>query len=110
MVLGGQPLDELQHWVTDLFSAVPSGKGPRPTYFDAGMPYKVRFLCFLVSHFNGLLTVFQPCLTESGQALAGCPHIFAEAAPSGTAQSEVNCCCAKPGLKPGVCASLVDLE
>lgn len=44
MVLGGQPLDELQGWVTDLFASVPSGKGPRPTFFDAGMPYQVSIL------------------------------------------------------------------
>ena len=49
VVLGGQPLDELQHWVTDLFSSVPSGKGPRPTYFDAGMPYKVPMFSCLFS-------------------------------------------------------------
>ena len=44
VVLGGQSLDELQDWVTDLFSSVTSGKGPRPTFFDAGMPYKVCIL------------------------------------------------------------------
>lgn len=41
VVLGGQPLDELEEWVETLFSAVPSGRGLQPTYFDAGMPYKV---------------------------------------------------------------------
>ena len=40
VVLGGQGLDELEQWVTELFSAVPSGKGPRPTFFEAGMPYQ----------------------------------------------------------------------
>ena len=53
VVLGGQPLDKLQHWVADLFSAVPSGKGPRPTFFDAGMPYKVCFLS-LNGHLAGI--------------------------------------------------------
>ena len=41
VVLGGQTLEQLQQWVEDLFSAVPSGRGLQPTYFDAGMPYQV---------------------------------------------------------------------
>ena len=49
MVLGGQGLDELEQWVSDLFSAVPSGKGDRPTFFEAGMPYKVGFCLLLLS-------------------------------------------------------------
>ena len=49
VVLGGQGLDELEQWVSDLFSAVPSGKGDRPTFFEAGMPYKVGFCLLLLS-------------------------------------------------------------
>ena len=56
VVLGGQPLDELQDWVTDLFSSVPSGKGPRPTFFDAGMPYKVCILPSCMAAPQALLT------------------------------------------------------
>jgi nardilysin len=40
-VLGGEPLDRLQAWVGELFDSVPSGKGPRPSFADAGMPYEV---------------------------------------------------------------------
>lgn len=44
VVLGGQSLDELAQWAEELFSAVPSGRGLQPTYFDAGMPYQVGVL------------------------------------------------------------------
>lgn len=52
VVLGGQELDELEQWVSELFSAVPAGKGARPTFFGAGMPYQVHphplvMLCML---------------------------------------------------------------
>ena len=40
-VVGGEPLDDLQAWVTDLFSAVPCGRGPRPAFAHAGLPYEV---------------------------------------------------------------------
>lgn len=68
VVLGGQPLEELQHWVTDLFSSVPSGNGPRPTYFDAGMPYRVlsfpvRIQCVCCLHSAVYLTEAQQALT-----------------------------------------------
>ena len=55
MVLGGQELDELEHWVSDLFSSVPSGKGARPTFFGAGMPYQVPFTPFLPLPFPSAL-------------------------------------------------------
>lgn len=70
MVLGGQPLDKLQHWVTDLFSAVPSGKGPRPTFFDAGMPYKVCFLHFgshLAGGYLSLIASFVPVMPAEAE-------------------------------------------
>lgn len=44
VVLGGQPLDVLQGWVQDHFSAVPAGRGPRPVFSDAGPPFQVYFL------------------------------------------------------------------
>lgn len=55
VVLGGQELDELEQWVSELFSAVPAGKGARPTFFGAGMPYQVHphppgMLCMLGPH------------------------------------------------------------
>eukprot|EP00208_Stichococcus_sp_RCC1054_P001535 CAMPEP_0206142388 /NCGR_PEP_ID=MMETSP1473-20131121/16665_1 /ASSEMBLY_ACC=CAM_ASM_001109 /TAXON_ID=1461547 /ORGANISM="Stichococcus sp, Strain RCC1054" /LENGTH=1083 /DNA_ID=CAMNT_0053537371 /DNA_START=256 /DNA_END=3510 /DNA_ORIENTATION=+ len=40
VVLGGQPLDVLQGWVQDHFSAVPAGRGPRPVFSDAGPPFQ----------------------------------------------------------------------
>ncbi len=41
-VLGAQPLPELEEWVRELFAAVPSGAGPRPTFPTAGSPYEAR--------------------------------------------------------------------
>ncbi|KAL3144870.1 hypothetical protein ABBQ38_001970 [Trebouxia sp. C0009 RCD-2024] len=73
VVLGGQPLEELQHWVTDLFSSVPSGKGPRPTYFDAGMPYKGGqvTICPSVKEGHQVMALFQlPSLTNQYRSKA----------------------------------------
>eukprot|EP00798_Chlamydomonas_sp_ICE-L_P021127 gene21127-28014_t len=42
VVLGGETLDELQQYVTDIFSHLPTGKGPRPTFEGVGMPFKGR--------------------------------------------------------------------
>ena len=39
-ILGGEPLDELQEWATELFAAVPSGVGPRPDYGSEGFPFE----------------------------------------------------------------------
>lgn len=41
VVLGGQPLDTLQGWVSQRFSAVPAGRGPRPVFSRAGPPFQV---------------------------------------------------------------------
>ncbi|KAG1662577.1 hypothetical protein FOA52_003956 [Chlamydomonas sp. UWO 241] len=41
-VLGGESLDTQEDWVRSLFEGLPSGKGPRPDFVDAGMPYKGR--------------------------------------------------------------------
>ena len=41
-MLGAQPLPELEEWVRELFAAVPSGAGPRPTFPTAGSPYEAR--------------------------------------------------------------------
>ncbi|CAL8470131.1 g9673 [Coccomyxa elongata] len=38
-VLGGEPLDTLQEWITELFMAVPSGSGPRPEFSHVGLPF-----------------------------------------------------------------------
>ncbi|KAK9915769.1 hypothetical protein WJX75_003936 [Coccomyxa subellipsoidea] len=38
-VLGGEPLDTLQQWVLQLFSAIPSGRGPRPEFSHVGLPF-----------------------------------------------------------------------
>ena len=50
VVLGGQGLDELQQCVQELFSLIPSGKRPRPTFFGAGIPYQVRLLPITSPH------------------------------------------------------------
>ena len=41
-VLGAQPLPELEAWAAELFAAVPSGAGPRPTFPHVGPPYEAR--------------------------------------------------------------------
>ena len=40
-ILGAQPLEELEAWARELFAAVPTGAGPRPTFPDVGSPYEV---------------------------------------------------------------------
>lgn len=42
VVLGGEPLDMLEGWVAELFSAVPSGRGPSPEFGECGSPFEVR--------------------------------------------------------------------
>jgi nardilysin len=42
VVLGGQPLEELEEWVGELFGGVPGGLGPRPSFSGQGMPFQVR--------------------------------------------------------------------
>ena len=41
MLLGGESLEELQGWVEELFKGLPVGKGDRPCFASAGMPFKV---------------------------------------------------------------------
>ena len=41
VLLGGESLEELQSWVEAAFSGLPTGKGPRPDFSSAGMPFKV---------------------------------------------------------------------
>ncbi len=45
-ILGAQPLEELEAWARELFAAVPSGAGPRPTFPDVGSPYEARAQLF----------------------------------------------------------------
>lgn len=42
VVLGGEPLEELEELVQKLFAAVPGGRGPRPTFSHIEFPYEVR--------------------------------------------------------------------
>jgi hypothetical protein len=42
VVLGGEDLDTQEQRVRALFGGLPHGKGPRPSFKEAGMPYKVR--------------------------------------------------------------------
>ena len=41
-VLGGDSLDTLEAWVKELFSQVPSGRGPMKSFADTPAPYRVR--------------------------------------------------------------------
>lgn len=42
VLLGGQPLDELEGWVSDKFGGIPTGKvGPSTTFSKAGKPFEV---------------------------------------------------------------------
>lgn len=65
VLLGGEPLDTLQQWVEELFSAVPGGRGPRPQYGSAGFPYEGGRLYLLpaVRDEHRLTASFQlPCM------------------------------------------------
>lgn len=66
VILGGEPLDTLQQWATELFSAVPSGRGPRPSYAAEGFPLLGGRLYILpaVREEHRLEATFQlPCMT-----------------------------------------------
>jgi hypothetical protein len=41
VLLGGEALDVLEGWVRDIFTGLPTGKGPRPSFKDMGLPFKV---------------------------------------------------------------------
>jgi hypothetical protein len=42
VLLGGQPLEQLESWVRQMFDPVPKGiAGPPPTFSNAGMPFEV---------------------------------------------------------------------
>ncbi|KAL0048825.1 hypothetical protein WJX82_000128 [Trebouxia sp. C0006] len=73
VVLGGQELDELEQWVSDLFSTVPAGKGARPTFFGAGMPYQGGHVTISPSVKEGhqVMALFQlPSLTNEYRSKA----------------------------------------
>ena len=40
-ILGGEPLEQLQQWVLDLFGSLPAGDSPKPSFGHAGLPFKV---------------------------------------------------------------------
>jgi hypothetical protein len=48
VVLGGEDLDTQEQRVRALFGALPNGRGPRPSFKEAGMPYKVSCCAFVV--------------------------------------------------------------
>jgi hypothetical protein len=59
------PAPPVLQWVAELFSSVPGGRGPRPQYSDAGMPFQGgRFYLLPAVRDDHRLTVtFQlPCL------------------------------------------------
>ncbi len=49
VLLGGEPLENLEQWARELFLGVPSGRGPRPAFNHVGHPYTVLHACFLPS-------------------------------------------------------------
>ncbi|KAF5827025.1 Metalloenzyme, LuxS/M16 peptidase-like protein [Dunaliella salina] len=66
VLLGGETLDELQSWVTEIFQDLPTGKGPRPSFESMGMPFENRTLYVLpaVRDTHEIVVTFQlPCLT-----------------------------------------------
>ena len=87
VVLGGEPLDELEAWVRELFSSVPGGRGSRPHFGDEGMPFVGGRLLLLpsVRDEHRLNITFQlPCLTKLYRCVAGaCVH----ARPPGPARA-----------------------
>ncbi|KFM22670.1 Insulin-degrading enzyme [Auxenochlorella protothecoides] len=65
VLLGGETLDELEAWVRDEFRGVPGGRGPRPSYAEAGFPFQGgRLYCLqAVRQAHHLQLTFQlPCL------------------------------------------------
>ena len=61
-------------WVAELFSSVPGGRGPRPQYSDAGMPFQGgRFYLLPAVRDDHRLTVtFQlPCLNGKYRWVVG---------------------------------------
>ncbi|WIA37472.1 hypothetical protein OEZ86_014388 [Tetradesmus obliquus] len=66
VLLGGQPLDQLESWVRQLFDAVPQGVAGRPPAFsDAGMPFegRVLYVAPAVKEHHEVTVTFQlPCL------------------------------------------------
>ncbi|KAK9808961.1 hypothetical protein WJX72_007074 [[Myrmecia] bisecta] len=73
VVLGGQPLEELEGWVQELFAAVPSGKGARPSYASAGLPFQGGRMYILpaVKEQHEVCATFQfPCLAAAYRSKA----------------------------------------
>ncbi|GAX76258.1 hypothetical protein CEUSTIGMA_g3702.t1 [Chlamydomonas eustigma] len=65
VVLGGDPLDDLQGLCEETFKELPFGKGPRPEFSDAGMPFKGRHLYIMPAvkdHHDLSITFPLPCL------------------------------------------------
>ena len=42
VLLGGQSLDTLEAWARECFAGLPTGRGPRPTFEDAGATPRAR--------------------------------------------------------------------
>eukprot|EP00210_Caulerpa_lentillifera_P000591 g572.t1 len=48
-VLGGETLPELESWIHELFSSIPSGLGPMPSFQDQSFPFQGQFLYLMAS-------------------------------------------------------------
>lgn len=42
VLLGGQELDTLEGWVREMFSGLPCGQGPRPSFLGTGEAAGIR--------------------------------------------------------------------
>eukprot|EP00884_Botryococcus_braunii_P020235 jgi/Botrbrau1/6896/Bobra.67_3s0015.1 len=73
VLLGGESLDTLEAWARELFSAVPAGAGPRPSFSHAGEPYKGATFHIVpgVKQIHEITVSFQlPCLFDHYEAKA----------------------------------------
>ena len=80
VVLGGQSLDELANTVQRLFSAVPSGRGPRPEFSSAGRPFKVRLQAAIerpvLFHHATCVTLFWQLVVMLCESVLLCDIVF----------------------------------
>lgn len=85
VVLGGQPLEELEEWVGELFGGVPGGLGPRPSFSGQGMPFQVS--CAEAGQLGESKQGGRPVQKDAAMALPtafqmnrGCTHTSCDAA------------------------------
>jgi hypothetical protein len=80
VLLGGQPLEQLESWVRQAFDPVPIGiAGPPPAFSNAGMPFEVGGQCLYICCIEGCTHVvcagWCSSLLQQGQ-LAATMQVF----------------------------------